>query len=120
MTALDQVMHTLAELRPTYTNEADLQTAIADALAAAGVFRIREHSLSAHDRIDLYLPGLRIGIEVKIAGDTAAVERQLRRYAASPQIHALVLVTTRASHSRMPLAIHGKPIRVHSLIGAGL
>lgn len=35
MTALDQVMHTLAELRPTYTNEAELQMAISDALDAA-------------------------------------------------------------------------------------
>ncbi len=58
-----------------------------------------------------------IGIEVKVAGSPPEVGRQLRRYAAFPQIEALLLVTTRARHLRMPTEIAGKPVRVAWLSG---
>lgn len=110
----------LATLRPTYTNEADLQRAIADHLTNRGYTVEREVELSGADRIDIYLPVLRFGIEVKINGSLSQVQRQLTRYAASPAIDALILVTTRARHSRLPHTINDVPVAVHSLIEAGL
>lgn len=120
MTPLTVVMAALDGLQPTFTSEVQLQTAVADHLTDQGLDVVREVELSGADRIDLYLPGCSIGIEVKIAGSRADVERQLRRYAASPAIEALILVTSRAHHARLPLNIDGVPLRVHSLIGGGL
>lgn len=53
---------------------------------------------SAADRIDFYLPESRVGIECKVKGEVDAIMRQLSRYAASPKISHLVLVT---SHLRL-------------------
>ena len=66
--------------------------------------------LAPTDRIDFLLGG--VGIEVKVDGSTAQILRQLRRYASSPQIEHLVLVTNRARHRSLPAVIGGKPLRV--------
>ena len=102
-----------------HVSEAELQAEISAALAAAGIQNDREVALSdRRSRIDV-LAG-RVGIEVKIDGSVAAVNRQLARYALCPEIDALVLVTTRAKHSARLEECHGKPIFVCSLIGGGL
>lgn len=102
-----------------YVTEDDLQAALATALATSGVVATREVQLSdGMSRIDL-LVGT-IGIEVKIAGRSADVARQLARYAACLEISALILVTNRAAHSGMPSELGGKPVHVCSLIGGGL
>ncbi|BAU32483.1 hypothetical protein [Microcella alkaliphila] len=118
--AVAALVGALSTLRPTYTNEADLQRAIADHLTERGYTVQREVELSGADRIDIYLPVLRFGIEVKIKGNLSTVERQLTRYAASPAIDALILVTTRASHTRIPHTINDIPVAVHPLLEAGL
>lgn len=93
-----------------YRDEGQLQEGIAAALAAAHIPAEREVHLSGRDRID-FLAGT-TGIEVKIAGRPADVIRQLRRYAVSSRVEALILVTTRARHRAMPPVIGGKPVRV--------
>lgn len=112
------IYETLLTTRPTFRDEADLQAEIAEALAAAGIAATREVPLSdGASRIDLL--AWDVGIEVKIAGSTPAVRRQLARYAQCPEIAALVLVTVRASH-HAPATLGGKPVIVCSLIGGGL
>jgi hypothetical protein len=112
---LGRVAAAIAANRYRYPAEVGLQDAIEVVLADAGIPAEREPRLTAADRID-FLAG-RVGIEVKIAGRPADVERQLRRYAASPDVDALVLVTTRARHRAMPAVIGGKPVRVVWLSG---
>lgn len=103
----------------TYANEDDLQAGIDSLLALAGFNATREVRLSDRlSRIDL-MSGT-VGIEVKIKGSAASVTRQLKRYAECPEIDALILVTTKASHHQTPGLMNGKPVFLVSLIEAGL
>jgi len=74
-----------------------------------------EVRLTAADRID-FMVG-RIGIELKIKGSLSDVTRQLHRYAQSPDVDALLLVTTRMKLRHMPPTMNGKPVLVAVLIG---
>lgn len=99
-----------------YAGEGQLQEGIAGALDAAGIAHQREVRLSGADRID-FLVDAGLGIEVKIAGQSAAAARQLGRYAQSGQVTELMLVTTRARHRDLPRVIGGKPVHVVLLSG---
>lgn len=101
--------------RYRYADESHLQEGIAGALAAAGIPAAREVRLAGSDRIDFMAGSL--GIEVKIGGQSAAVARQLGRYAKYGQVAELMLVTTRARHRDMPREIGGKPVHVVLLSG---
>lgn len=120
MTTHHAVVDALRKLSPQYANEDDLQAALAAALAADGVPTLREHRLDPHNRIDLYIPHLQIGIEVKIKGRTATVIAQLTRYAGFDQIRELVLVTTRSNHHHIPPELNGKPLHLVTYIEGGL
>lgn len=61
----------------------------------------REYALGAAGRIDVYLPALRLGLEVKVKGGPSAVQRQLQRYLAAPEIEHLVLITSRPYLARL-------------------
>ncbi|MFF8187715.1 hypothetical protein ACF044_10705 [Microbacterium sp. NPDC016588] len=114
--------------RMTYGTELELQDAIADRLA--GEVRLgrpitdagREINLDARNRIDFLVEvdGVPVGVEVKIHGSRADVVRQLTRYAAFPEIHELLLVTTKAIHHNIPTELGGKPVVLCSLVGAAL
>ena len=114
---VDAILAVIHSCRFRHANESDLQAGLARALTDAGYEVQREVRLNARDRIDLLVA--RVGIEVKVAGVPRDVERQLGRYARSDLVDALVLVTTRARH-RPPDTMHGKPVRVASLLGAAL
>lgn len=113
--AVGQIVAALHGGRFRYRDEAQLQAGIGQALAAAGVVAAAEVRLAGRDRID-FLAGA-VGIEVKVAGRAPDVVRQLRRYAACPQVAALILVTNRARHRGIPAEIGGKPVRVVCLSG---
>lgn len=98
-------------------NESELQYAIEAILTAGGATVEREVRLSPRDRIDLLVGSC--GIEVKVQGSAADVERQLRRYAEHARVESLVLVTTRHAHAVMPPDIDGVPVTVIVLRGAG-
>lgn len=108
----------LRRARYRYANEDQLQQGIALVLARHGVAADREVRLSPADRIDFLLTGVPIGIEVKVAGETGAVWRQLRRYAASPRIGGLLLATTRAKH-HLDAPSHLGDVPVHVLVLRG-
>lgn len=114
MTA-QQVAAVIKGQRYRYADETRLQEGIAGALSAAGITAVREVSLAGPDRIDFMVGSL--GIEVKIAGQPAAVARQLARYAKSDAVEELMLVTTRARHRSVPREIGGKPVHVVLLSG---
>ena len=75
----------------------------------------REASLTEHDRPD-FLIGT-IAVEVKIHDPYAKVLRQLHRYALHSSVDAVILITTKASHLRIPHELNGKPVLVASLLG---
>jgi len=96
---------------PRAANEAELQAILWDHLQAIDRRTVREHVLTRADRIDFLLG--RVGIEVKVKGSSADVTRQLWRYADSPQIDGLLLVTTKREHRRVigeSATFKGKPV----------
>lgn len=114
---LDEVLAAIRAHRFRFANERQLQVGVAIALEKAGLDPRLEVRLSPEERVDLVCDV--VGIEVKVAGTTRAVLRQLTRYAKYDEIAALVLVTTRA-HYGLPATLFGKPLRIVNLMGAGL
>lgn len=112
------VAEVLAPYRFRWAREDDLQRAIAGALAGAGLPLEREVALTRRDRVDLLVG--RVAVEVKIAGSARGVRRQLARYAGSPLVDEIVLVTARSAHTALAGVVGGKPVEVVSLAGAGL
>lgn len=106
----------LSRTRFRVHNEADLQRAIAHVFDGEGITFEREVTLSEGDRVD-FLVGT-IGVELKVDGSLSSVTRQLHRYAASPLVSELLLVTTRMRHRNMPGSFNGKAITVVHLIGS--
>jgi hypothetical protein len=116
MKSVADVVAALAARSFRFADEAQLQTAIAEALDADGIAFEREARLDGKNRID-FLIG-RVGLEVKVAGSLSNITEQLMRYAARDEIDALVLVTSRLQHDRMPLKLRGKPLTVVALARA--
>ncbi|WP_253476441.1 hypothetical protein [Natronocella acetinitrilica] len=112
-------MDALDGARLSLTREKRTQAEIGDLLERAGLAARREVVLDAVSVID-FLVGdeceAGVGIEVKLRAPRMAIYRQLERYAASPAIGGLLLVSNTAIS--LPGTIGGKPARVLSL-GAG-
>lgn len=108
-----------------YQDEFELQAGIHAALERANVLAEREVKFKSGNRIDMLVYSAswaapHIGIEVKVAGVASGVTRQLLRYAAEVAIDGILLVTTKSKHHHIPFELLGKPVRLVSLIGAGL
>jgi len=115
----ENVTETLRGYRMAQTTERALQDSIAEVLHHRGFSFQREARLSARDRPDfLITPG--ICLEVKTQGPASEVRRQLERYAESPDVAVVLLVTTNPLHEIMPDMMAGKPVMVLCLGGAFL
>lgn len=67
-----------------------------------------EYFLTPKDKIDFIFLEHGIGIEVKIKGQPSSIIRQLERYAESPLINELILVT--AKSISVPPILKGKKV----------
>jgi len=79
---------------------------------------VRREVRLGSDRLDFMIGS--IGIEVKVDGSLSALTRQVHRYLARDEVHALLIVTTRSTHMNMPAEMNGKPLRVLHLIRSAL
>lgn len=113
-----------------FSNEEELQAAIAEVLTLHGIpfekevelyevtlteaWKDRGRSMETPHigRIDFMVGS--VGIEVKVGFSWADVVTQLHRYAQAPAITDLILVTTRMQHV-MPPKINDKPLTVINL-----
>jgi len=98
-----------------FSNEIELHLGIAQLLDGLGVHYQTEVIMTPEDRIDFLLNldnEEKVGLEAKVDGSLASVTRQLWRYADSPLIDTLLLVTTRSKHRVQPAEMNGKPIFV--------
>lgn len=107
---MERVYEALCALRaPLQQGEYDLHRLVMDALDAASLPWEHEVRLAPRCRIDLMCGG--VGIEIKRGKvEKARVLAQLQRYAACPQVDALILVTEKTVP--VPHAILGKPVRL--------
>lgn len=96
-------------------SELVLQDTLAFALARDGITFEREVRLTPEDRIDFLVGG--VGIELKIDGSGHRLLRQLSRYARSPRVERLIVVTTRAHHRMRPMTLSGKRVEFAFLRG---
>lgn len=108
MTEEERIITALRSLRvPVQQGEYDLHEQVRQVLEQQGITCIHEAPLAPRCRID-YLCGS-VGIEIKKGKPVrAALIRQLSRYAACPQITALVAVIERTAD--LPREIGGKPL----------
>lgn len=113
---LDLIVSSLRRYAYRYTSEADLQAGVHAGVVAAGYHAVREHDLGPLGRLDLYVPALRVAIEVKVAGGANEVMRQIAGYATHPDVDGVVLVTTRPARHRMPATLGGKPVAVFGVV----
>lgn len=97
-----------ARRRVVYQDEADLQRIIGDLLTEMREVYVREFEFSKEDRIDFFLFGSGIGIEIKIQGGLNPILRQLHRYAMHPAVKAIILICPRPW--KLPETLAGKPI----------
>ena len=112
---LDMLLDALKSYSYSFASEADLQAGVAAALTESGWSYDREASLSADDRVDFLVVsrgGRRIALEVKVDGSCNEVARQLGRYCLHARVEAVILVTNRVKHKRVPVALADTPIEV--------
>lgn len=111
--------HMLGSLSARCRDEYELQARIAAILPS---YARREVELAPGERIDFLvrartLPeAIDVGVEVKVAGQTAAIMRQLDRYLAH-EIGGIVLVTTKNNHRMVPRVLADKPVEIVWLRG---
>lgn len=92
-----------------FRDEADLQRHIHETLGENFGWPVRrEVALTATERPD-FMVG-RIAFEVKVAGSTSALIRQLHRYAELPEVDGLVVVAGLLRLTNVPETLAGKPV----------
>ncbi|MCA1571060.1 MAG: hypothetical protein LC798_12205 [Chloroflexi bacterium] len=89
----------------------ELRHGVHAALTASGM-SVREEIPVAGGIVRLDLIVDRVAIEIRRTGSPQTITRQLRRLAADDRLDALVLITTRRAHRRVPSTLDGKPVAV--------
>jgi hypothetical protein len=111
ITTSDELIAALRRHRFSHTSERELQAAVAGLLSTR--LPIVEERRTSAGRLDIYVPSLRLAIELKTGGATNGVLRQLYRYAEDPDIDVLVLITSRRRQAaEMPEMLGSKPLHV--------
>lgn len=121
MTVLE-VRDVIESHRYAFANEAELQAGLAEVFTRAEVpferevnlDKVREGFRLLLGRVD-FLVADSIALEVKVDGSSLQASRQLYRYAESPRVRGLVLVTSRGRHRTVISALRtvgGKPFVV--------
>ncbi|WP_295170089.1 hypothetical protein [uncultured Brevundimonas sp.] len=67
----------------------------------------RERRLTEADRVDFFVEGCAIEVEMNRARP-AEIVKQMRRYATSPVVSAVIVASNRAL--QLPAQMHGKPV----------
>lgn len=94
------IVKQISSVRLGYATENQLQQQLHELLKTKNLEVIREHRLSARDRVDFLLKfeQRNVAIECKIKGSGTAITSQLARYAESDDVSEIVLVTSRRVH----------------------
>ncbi len=108
---LADVLDALRATRFLWASEDDLQRGLLEVFEQSGLPVAREFNLGREGRID-FLVGT-VGVEVKVAGTWQNVRRQIAGYLQHATLSAMVVVTSKARHDRLPAELVGKPVVVH-------
>lgn len=113
MTEAAAIAAVIRGYRFAHRDEEQLQALLAEVLEAAGFHATRETVIGDGCRIDLLVG--RVGVEAKLSGSSSEVARQLRRYLATGALDAVVLVTRRVAHLRIPRILDDDRVLVIAL-----
>lgn len=112
MSSAAAVKRALEGFRFETTDEDCMQRGVEEALRSSGIDFYREFRLNVADRIDFFVDG-GVGIECKVKGTATQAMRQLLRYARSPLVSSLCLVSSRPMLDQgMPNEVSGKPLLI--------
>lgn len=114
MTAkIQAILNALSAIRiAAQPEEAEIHSAVVQALSAAGIAHIHEYRLAPGQRIDFICEG--IGIEVKKSRPAAnQLKRQLTRYLENSELEAMIVVLQKPC--ALPNCICGKPVYMVAL-----
>lgn len=114
---LRRVVETLPRYAYRFSDEVALQDGIAQVLQQHAITFVREHVAGPEDRFDFLLSD-GIVIEAKIKGSMPQALRQVSRYAARPEVSAVVLVSSRQWRAQGRMELHDKPVHIVYLRGA--
>lgn len=114
---LEALLASLKKYKFRFFDEEGLQSGLSKVFESQNIPFVREKSLNRADRPDFLVAG-GIAIEVKIKGSLAQFLRQASRYLEDPRVQILVIIGTPAWISKVPAALHGKPIYKHRLISS--
>ncbi len=120
MLETSRLLPLLRSYRLRFGTEAQLHEDLASLLTKEGFYFVRELRLTEAERIDFYLPDCMIGIECKVDGGPTEVAAQLLRYAESPEINELLLITSKRSHLLSVDQLSGKPCHCIWIGGSSL
>ena len=112
MRDLQTIASTINLYRLRFSTEAKLQADLAALFTAENIAFVAEHSLTAKDRPDFYLPLDRLAIECKVHGGLTPALKQCQRYAEHASVGGVLLVTRRCAHRIDDQALAGKPFAV--------
>ncbi len=108
-TAGTEIVRALRTLRaPLQQGEYDLHRLVMDALDGAGIEYSHEAPIAPGCRADLLCGGVLIEIKRGFV-QRGRLIRQLERYAASPGVSEMILISERTV--RLPGTVGGKPVR---------
>lgn len=110
---IQAILNALSAIRiSAQPEEAEIHSAVAQALNAAGIAHIHEYKLAPGQRID-FISG-KIGIEVKKSRPAASqLRRQLTRYLENAELDAMIVVLQKPC--ALPACICAKPVYVVAL-----
>lgn len=108
-----RVVEIISRARVDLSDEKRTQRDIAEVLDIAQIPYTREVKLTKKDIVDFMVSDIALEIKLKTGASKMDVYRQLERYAESPQVAALVLVTNLSMG--LPETINGKPTYFISL-----
>ncbi len=110
--AVDELASSIEGAPARWACEEELQEHLGELLAARSFER---EMVRGGDRFDLARTVDGLVVEVKVAGASGSVLRQLLRYASRDDVRGVVLATTKATHGRTPEVLAGKPVAVARL-----
>ena len=123
--AIDGLVFRFRRSTIPFGTEQAVQDAIEDLLEHEKLNYTREFAIG-RDRVDFLVDfridgnPFRIAIECKVAGGPSAVMEQLLRYAQSPDVDAIILVTSRNTHRFAVPTVNGKLFSVANVAGGRL
>jgi len=111
---MENLARDLRQYRYSFQREVDLQGGVWEAFQKSewSLEVRREYVLGPKDRVDFWVEGSGIAVELKTMGPLSKVVSQVARYAAHDSVHGVLLVTTSQRLARgMPDTLAGKPVR---------